>query len=208
MERNFTNFMNRKDLKEKVIVGGGMAAIFLPVRLVFFTFVSKYWIGSVGLVFIVAITMHILSTKNKLGKFGRMYQNQTRKLTTGKLGNGLIVLSIILIIYLGVTPYLIEKANTTYFEEKEFYSEVFKLAMDHTSTGKLQKFEGKIPDEKLLNGNLTPFQAFERSFAIVASIANDATNGWVLHFYTVGFVGQVEYLGILLFYRFMNRKKT
>lgn len=208
MERNFTNFMNRKDLKEKVIVGGVMTAIFLPVRLVFFTFVSKYWIGSVGLISIVAITMHILSTKNKLGKFGRMYQNQTRKLTTGKLGNGLIVLSIILIIYLGVAPYLIEKANTTYFKEKEFYSKVFKSAMDNTTIGKSQKSEVKIPYENLFNRNLTPFQEFERSFAIIASIANDITNGWVLHFYTVGFVGQIEYLGILLFYRFMHRKKN
>ena len=197
--------MNKKDLKEKVTVAGVMTAIFLPVRLVFFIFVSKYWIGSVGLISTVAFTMHILSTKNKLGKFGRMYQNQTRKLTTGKLGNGLIVLSILLIIYLGVTPYLIDKANTTYFKEKEFYSNVFKLAMNHTATGESQKFEVKIPDE-ILNGNLTPFQEAERSFAIVASIANDTTNGWVLHFYTVGFVGQVEYLGILLFYRFMNRK--
>jgi hypothetical protein len=200
--------MNKKDLKEKVIVGGIMTAIFLPVRFVFFTYVSKYWFGSVGLVSIVAVTMHILSTKNKLGKFGTMYQNQTRKIMTGKLGIPLIVLSIILIIYLGVTPYLIEKANTTYFAEKEFYSRVFKFAMDHTTTGKSQQFEGQIPYEKLLNGNLTPFQQFERSFAITASIANDFTNGWVLHFYTVGFVGQVEYLGILLFYRFMHRKKN
>jgi len=200
--------MNKKDLKEKVTVAGVMTAIFLPVRLVFFTYVSKYWIGSVGLVSLVAVAMHILSTKNKLGKFGRMYQSQTRKIMTGKFGIPLIVLSIILIIYLGVTPYLIEKANTTYFEEKQFYSNVFKSAMDHSTTGKSQNFEGKIPYEKLLNGNLTPLQEFERSFAIVASIANDFTNGWVLHFYTVGFVGQVEYLGILLFYRFVHRKKN
>src|SRR5438309_5788280 len=184
--------MNKKDLKEKVIVDGIMTAIFLPVRFVFFTYISKYWFGSVGLVSIVAVTMHILSTKNKLGKFGIMYQNQTRKIMTGKLGIPLIVLSIILIIYLGVTPYLIEKANTTYFEEKQFYSNVFKFAMDHTTTETSQKFDVNIP-EKLLNGNLTVFQEFERSFAITASIANDFTNGWVLHFYTVGFVGQVEY---------------
>jgi len=198
--------MNKKDLKEKMIVTGVMAAILLPIRLVFFTYVSKYWIGSVGVVSIIAVIMHILVTKNKLGKFGRMYQNQTAKIRTEKLGIRLITMSIILIIYFGVSPYLIEKGNTTYLEEKEFYFKVLKVSNDNLITGKSQKFEGTIPYEKLYR-NLTVFQECERWLSILSSITNDITNGWTLHFYTVGFVGQIEYLGILLFYKFRHKIK-
>jgi hypothetical protein len=42
--------------------------------------------------------------------------------------------------------------------------------------------------------------------AAIASI-DEASNGWLLHFYTVGFVEYVELLGILIFYRISFRRK-
>ncbi len=195
--------MNKQDLKEKVIVFGVMAAVFLPVRLVFFKYVSQYWIGSVGLISAIAITMYILVRKNKLGQFGVLYQKQLSKLVTGKSGRCFIAFSIFALTILGSSPYLIEKSNTVYLEDKEYYADAMKLMLDNLKAGKSQKFTDKIP---FVDKNLSAIQEIERSSSVAVGIVNDMTDGWALHFYTVGFVGELELLGLFIFYRVVYSK--
>lgn len=195
--------MNKQDLKEKVKVYGVMAAVFLPVRLIFFKYVSAYWIGSVGLISAIAIVMYILVQKNKLGQFGVLYQKQVSKLITGKSGRRFIAFSIISLIVLGSSPYLIEKSNTVYSEDKKLYTDFMKFILDNLRTGKSQKFTGEMP---FVGKNLPAMQEIERSSSISVGIVNDMTNGWALHFYTVGFVGELELLGLFVFYRVVYTK--
>jgi len=43
-------------------------------------------------------------------------------------------------------------------------------------------------------------------FSAVFAVVNDATGGWLLHFYTVAFVEYIELLGILVLYRLSFNK--
>ena len=49
--------------------------------------------------------------------------------------------------------------------------------------------------------------AFPQMSAIIASI-DSSLDGWLMHFYTVGFVEYVEFLGILVLYRFVVKTKS
>ena len=48
--------------------------------------------------------------------------------------------------------------------------------------------------------------AFPQMSASIASI-DQRLDGWLMHFYTVGFVEYIELLGILIFYKIFLRKK-
>lgn len=52
-------------------------------------------------------------------------------------------------------------------------------------------------------GFVTDFPAMS---AAIASI-DEATDGWLLHFYTIGFVEYLELLGILILYRISYWRK-
>ncbi|MGY5152312.1 MAG: hypothetical protein ACW9XA_08595 [Candidatus Nitrosopumilus sp. bin_6a] len=49
--------------------------------------------------------------------------------------------------------------------------------------------------------------AFPQMSAAMASI-DQSMDGWLMHFYTVGFVEYLELVGILLYYRISYRGKT
>jgi hypothetical protein len=60
------------------------------------------------------------------------------------------------------------------------------------------------------NGFIVASKAFVTIFpqmsTIITSIDN-ALDGWLMHFYTVGFVEYIEFLGILVLYRFVIKTK-
>ena len=61
----------------------------------------------------------------------------------------------------------------------------------------------------LLDSITTPIAfitAFPQMSAIIASI-DERFDGWLLHFYTVGFVEYLELLGILIFYKITIKRK-
>jgi len=198
--------MNKQDLKEKALVIGVTTAAFLPARLVFYTYVSQYWLSSFGLISAIAVIMYILVTKNKLGRFGEIYRKQIAKMVRGKAAKFIIVISVVCLVYFGSSPFLLERANTLYVEEKEFYLQLLKLLLNNVVTGKSEKFNEKIPFEKFANER-SIIQNIEKSFSIAIGISDDITNGWILHFYTVGFVGELEVLTLLGFYRFAYKTK-
>jgi hypothetical protein len=49
--------------------------------------------------------------------------------------------------------------------------------------------------------------AFPQMSAVIASI-DGALDGWLMHFYTVGFVEYAEFSGILVAYRFVKKRKS
>jgi len=82
--------MDKKDLKEKIIVLGVTVGLFFPVRIFFSVYVSEHWLGSLGVMSALAILLVVLIKKKKLGWFGIIFEKQMRKTVGGKTGKYLI----------------------------------------------------------------------------------------------------------------------
>lgn len=191
----------KQEIVETLVVFAVMTGLLLPVRLVFYTYVSTYWFGSFGLVSAISVLMVVLVKKKKLGRFGQMFENQMRKVQRGKrkiLAYGQAALFLLL---LGGTIVAIELGNSTYLDIK---------------TQLLERLEGIDDPQKMLaeSKKMTPqdwitgfvgfvlaiFFAFPQISALLA-ILNEMYAGWLLHFYTVALVETLEMTGILIFYR-------
>lgn len=191
----------KEEIVETLIVFAVMTGLLLPVRLLFYTYVSTHWFGSFGLVSAISVLMVLLVKKKKLGRFGQMFENQMRKVQRGKrrlIAYGQAALFLIL---LGGTIVAIELGNSIYVDIK---------------TRLLEHLEGIDNPQQMLveSKKMTPqdwitgfagfvlaiFFAFPQISALLA-ILNEMYNGWLLHFYTVALVETLEMTGILIFYR-------
>ena len=105
--------------KDFFIVAGGMTGILLPVRLLFVEFVSNDTWGSLGLISAISIIIVVLVKKGKLGSFGRMFEREMSRLTTGKRRIFMATMITFMVIYFSISITLIDQSNTIYLEEKE-----------------------------------------------------------------------------------------
>ena len=191
--------MDRKDIKEKLIILAVTTGIFLPIRVLFTSYVSEYWLGSLGLVSAFGLLFVFLIKQNKLGWFGKMFEKQMRKTIGGKTGKYIIVISVLFLIYFGASLYFIDKGNTVYFEDKEIFSSV--MLSDDSSIENIpaEKLNGPQP---LLNiAGIQWITYFDYVLSIAYGIMDDTTDGWLSHFIVVVFVEQLEMIGLLCFYR-------
>ena len=69
---------------EGLIVFAVITGILLPVRLFFVAYVSDNWFGSFGVIGAISILLLTLAKKDKLGKFGQMFNRQIEKFQHGK----------------------------------------------------------------------------------------------------------------------------
>ena len=174
--------INNKDLREKVIVLGILTGILLPVRVLFYTYISQYWIGSLGLMSMVAIIMFVLVKKKKLGWFGPMFENQMAHVTRGRMGKIALAITFLSIMFFSISLLLIEQGNTAYLTEKLRFESLFK---------------GSIPSY-VLTGNEKRIDFVP---SVSTAIVNDLTRGWMEHINILILVGEFEALAVLLFYR-------
>src|SRR5690348_12893026 len=86
--------IDKQDILESLLVFGIFTGILLPMRLLFYDYLSHYWIGSFGLTSAFVFTIFYLSKKGKLGKIGIMIINKLQKRAKGKLGKVMIVFCI------------------------------------------------------------------------------------------------------------------
>lgn len=188
-------------IKEMAIVWGTMTVIFLPVRFLFVTYVSDSWYGSFGLISGISILILILTLKNKLGWFGEMFKRQMRRLHSGKLGKIITIQVIFYLIFFGTFVFSIEMGNSYYSDLKdELAAETLHIS-DH---GIEIKDLDEITAERMLLGALLSFFVFVFEFPLFAAaiaLINDMFDGWLLHFYTVAFVENLEIFIIMIFFR-------
>lgn len=194
--------MEKNDLKEKLLIIFISAGIFLPVRVLFTSYVSEHWLGSVGLVSAFAILLTVLIKKKKLGWFGRMFENQMRKTIGGKTGKYIICFAIFFLAYFGATLLFIDRGNTIYLEDKEiFYFAIMEKGgynVEDISTYELigPQLISYTDPENFLN-----LAKLEYMFSIAYSVMNDVSDGWLSHLVVVMFVEQIEVIGLLFFFR-------
>ena len=191
---------------ESLLVFGVMTGVLLPARLLFVEYVSDNWYGSLGIISAISVLIIILTKKKKLGFFGPMIERQILKFQTGK--KGLIVFgeSIFLLLILGSMIFAIDYG---YSYHVDFHKQsVTDTALTPESilepTKNWNTFDWMI---SVLKTPLVFITAFPEMSATIALI-DQKLDGWLMHFYTVGFVEYLELLGILVFYRVSFKKKT
>ena len=191
----------KQEAVETLIVFAVMTGLLLPVRLLFYTYISPHWFGSFGLVSAVSVLMVVLVKKKMLGRFGQMFENQMRKVHRGKrrwLTYGQATLFLIL---LGGTIIAIELGNSAYLDIK---TQLLKHLDGIDDPQKILTESKKMTPQEWIIGFvgfvLAVFFAFPQISALLA-ILNEMYDGWLLHFYTVALVETLEMTGILIFYR-------
>jgi len=195
------------DIKEKLLTICIFTGIFLPVRLLFYSFVSQYWIGSFGLITGIMLSLIYFSNKGKLGKIGYIINKQVMSFSKGKLGNFVLFQTIFFLYFFGLAIYGIETAPEE--TKNQIVSVLAKEGIedleDISKPSNLQ-FEGGL-------GYLGVFFALIVLFtpsklgASLYSIMNDFTNNWLLHFATVYFVESLEILGLIMYFRYFYKQK-
>ena len=193
---------------ESLIVFGVMTGLLLPARLLFVEYVSDDWFGSLGIISAISISVIILAKKKKLGFFGPMFERQMYKFQKGKRGLLIFGESVFILLVLGGTIFAIEQGNSVYSDLKSQVTEKIPQADSHEQI--LELMSDVTPYEWLLSIVMFPF-IFVTEFPMISALfatVDEKTDGWFLHFYTVGFVEYIEVLGILIFYRISFRKKA
>lgn len=182
-----------------------MTGLLLPARLLFVQYVSDDWFGSAGIISIISISIIILAKKQKLGFFGPMLERQISKFLKGRRGILIFGESIFLLALLGVMIFAIDQGNSVYSD--------FKPENQKNLPSDLSVL--KQTEELETNDWVGPFfidpavfvTIFPQMSATIASIDQDL-DGWLLHFYTVGFIEYAELLGILICYKISFMRKT
>ena len=194
--------MDKSDIKEKLILLGITAGIFLPIRIFYSAYVSDFWLGSIGVVSVTAIIFVYLVKKNKLGKLGEIFERQTRKTLGSKTGKYIIALALFFLIYFGATMYFIERGNTVFSHDKE----IFYLAImneDGYSVEDMSSYD--LIGPKLIaytdSGNFQSIEKLDYMFSIAYAVMNDMSEGWLSHVIIIMFVEQIEIIGLLIFFR-------
>ncbi len=190
-----------QDVKEKLFLLGITAGIFLPIRLVFTTYVTDSWLGSVGLLSIFGLVFIYLIHKNKLGQVGRIFERQLRRTIGGKIGKYVVAFSIMFLIYFGVSIFLIDRGNSVYYYDKEILYDTLQnyhqLTRDNIP---IDKLIGPAP----LGVNYEQFawiSNVEYTLSISLALMNDVSNGMIGNLMFIVFIEQFEVIGILYFFR-------
>lgn len=186
------------DIRNKLIVFAVVTGIFLPVRMVFYSYVSSHWIGSLGLTSSVMLVITFLAHKNKLGRFGNIFVEQMTKTMRGRSGKITMYFSLLLIVYLGSTLVWIERGETTYSDEKQIISQ---LVFSHSdlSPSQVQDMNKILQVHK--NDIFFVFSRFDQIISMTYAIMNDTMGGWLVNLDTILLIEQLEVLGLVFFYR-------
>ncbi len=195
----------KQDALEKVLTVAIFTGLFLPVRLVFYTYVSEYWLGSFGLITGIMIAMMVLAKKGKIGKVGRIINRQTMSFSKGKFGKFAMFQTIFFIYLFSMAIYGIENPP-------EMKQEIIGILAE----------EGIDDLNSSLDGskNLVwtgPAAVLGPLFALLVilvpnnlgfsmySIINDFTDGWLLHLITVFLIEHLEVLGLVVYFRYFYK---
>ena len=192
---------------ESLIVFGIMTGLLLPARLLFVEFVSDDWLGSFGVITAISLSVIILAKKKKLGFFGPMLERQIYKFQKGKRGIAVFGESVFLLLILGTMIVAIDQGSSVHSEYMLQNSPNTPVVTSPEQV--MEMTQEMTPADWVVGFLLAPaalLTEFPKMSAAIASI-DQSLDGWLMHFYTVGFVEYLELLGILIFYRISFKRK-
>ena len=137
-----------------------------------------------------------------------MFDRQMKKIMTGKRGKLFFAESILFLIILGGMIFAVEAGNSTYLDLK---NQLLAENPEFSDADKILEKSAELKIQDYFVGFLimiTSFFVAFPAFSAVFAVINDASSGWLMHFYTVAFVEYIEMFGILVLYRlsFKNLK--
>lgn len=189
--------------KDDLLVTAFMMGLLLPLRLVFYQYLSHYWIGSVGVLSVVILSLVYFSRKGKLGFFGKAWLRTIEKRTKGKTFKTMIIMSCLVLYFGGLMISGITYANPVIYNKTVAE---FKQQGIH-DTNSLMQYDQAHPNTdpyKFLIGILILATPNQISFTLY-KIMNDMFGGWFLPILTIAMVETIELLGIVLYLRYERR---
>ncbi len=204
--------MISRDYKEFAIVAIVMTGLLLPVRLLFVEFVSDSTWGSLGVISLISIIVVILVKKKKLGGFGKMFERQMLRLTTGKKRVFVATMMSISLLYFSFSVYTIDLANTQYADEMAVAMQEVQeeFGVDFGKSDTVKNVLEPLQPPKIVGGVDDYIGALLYDFKVIAitqGVVNELSEGMILHFHLVFLVEQLELMGVYIFYAVTMRKK-
>lgn len=185
-------------VKEYAITAGFFTGILFPLRLLFYHYLSSYWLGTFGLVSIITLSILYLAKKNRLGEFGNIIIRRFYKRAKGKMGLGEIAFSLFFIYFCSLMIY-----GSTYGNDIQVQQA--KERLHHEGINNIQQLsKAPLPDMGIgdyfisLIVFLTPNQY---SFTAI-KLTNQLSSGWLLSFFTVDLAETIEVLGLMFYLRY------
>lgn len=171
--------------------------------MVFYTYFSAHWIGSLGLVSSLMFVLIFLSHNKKLGRFGVLFLNQLTKTIKGKSGKIAIVFSLVLIAYFASTLVWIERGNTIYSDEKHLVSQIIFSDYDENKMNQddIHKIMNIQQGNTMIDTSNVRYA--DQIISMTYAIMNDMMGGWMVNLDMVLLVEQFEFLGFIILYRKM-----
>jgi len=196
----------KESIKEWSVFFLIFTGLLFPLRFVFNNYLHHYWFGSLGILSIVTFTLFYLSNKNKLGYVGYVIKKRLVKRSKGKAFKAFLISSSLMIYMTGliVTGIIVaDKQVTT--------SYVNQLAEQHVTTINQVTQIGQTDIQNnppmilpslliVLTPNPLMFQ--------VADIMNQLSHGYAFAICSILFVEQLEFLGIILFFRYRFKESA
>lgn len=196
--------MDTNDLKEKLALLSVTAAVFLPLRLFVSQYTSEHWLGNLGIATLISVALIVLVKKDRLGWFGAAFKNQITKTLWGKSAKFIICALVIFMCYFGTTVLLVDRGNTTYYNDKELLFQ--NIDGGDLKVGSFARLNGpQIYDTGIIG--ISQLQYLEYLFSISYAILNDVSGGWLVNLHLILFIEQIEILGLLWIYRKAFRPK-
>lgn len=194
-----------RDKLEVMLSVALFTAIFLPVRFLFYTYVSSYWLGSAGVISAIMFVLWYFSYKNpKLGYVGKILLKEMNWLQSGRKAKAVMMWAGITLTFLGSWITLSIMGDTVYVETKEMLAA--NLPEDSrtiTPDAAIEQLQKQSPQDILTNmmaGFAVMFSRIDFLTSVVA-LVNDMSSGWIMHMMTVFFVEEIEGLTIFFLYR-------
>lgn len=192
--------MDVNDIKEKIIVIGITALVFLPIRLLVSQYLAEHWLGNLGIATLISIMLIVLIKKDKLGTLGNIFKNQLVKSLWGRSAKIIVLTLVLFTCYFGTTILLIDRGNTLYYDDKE-------VLFQSISNNEIESLRLSGPQIKDNIFGLPQIQYADYLFSISYAMLNDAMGGMLINLHLILFVEQVELLGLFWFYRKIFRPK-
>lgn len=210
--------IDKQDIKEKLIVMSVTTGIFLPARLLFYAYVSQYWVGSFGVVGMLAIVMFVLVRKNKLGRFGKLFEKQMSRSSRGKIGKIYLAGLVGSLFVFSFCIIMIDMGDNYYHPDRELFYSIISVA-NSDFYNQLPKLHITQPTQQYMleaqhmspNDRIAFLKSHEKNAifmgVLIFHTMNQIYSGWVAHFVIVGLVSALEMLCLFFFYRHVFKLK-
>lgn len=205
-------FIHSKDGLESLLFGAFLILVFAPVRVLYYTYVSKYWLDNIVVVMLVFVAVLYLSKRGKLGYLGELLCKKIQRLKSGK--TGFIIATDALAI--GCFAFLLFGIFHAEGVESDAYkASIAKILVErgiinHDDLVMLGVDPRDAPGD--LSGIASPVDLLLLPltnydlYAASVAIADALTNNWLSHFLMIGLVESLAFLCVMLYFRRSGRE--